>query len=115
MVPQRGHLMESSTASPLANRRLHDPQRISLISYSLQVALALLRPRHPWSPRGGSSWRKPVDRCCSAGPVGRPSHVPPAPLFPDISILLIMLACYANISPCVDTFQAIANSFHMCN
>lgn len=53
MVPHRGHLMERSSASPLANSLLHSPHRMSLIPFSLQVALALLRPSHPWSPDHG--------------------------------------------------------------
>jgi len=45
--------MERSSASPLANNLLHSPHRMSLIPFSLQVALALLRPCHPWSPDHG--------------------------------------------------------------
>ncbi len=61
MVPQRGHLMGRSNASPLANNLLHSPHRMSLIPFSLQVALALLRSSHPWSPdhgqgAAGASW-----------------------------------------------------------
>ncbi len=36
-----------------------------------RLRLRLLPPSHPWSPRGGSSRRKPVVRCASTGTVGR--------------------------------------------